>query len=100
MINHRYSLVAMLLGLPLGAPALELREQPVHSLVLLPTPTPAAPADAAEGRQAAPWLRDSLRQPLTADSESGVKPYRLTPEERMRLREQLRGGPEQSAHNR
>ena len=100
MINHRYSLVAMLLGLPLGAPALELREQPVHSLVLLPTPTPTAPSDVAEGRQTAPRLRDSLRQPLAADSEATVKPYRLTPEERQRLREQLRGQPEQSAQSR
>lgn len=100
MINHRYSLIAMLLGLPLGASALELREHPVHSLVLLPTPTPTAPSDVAEGRQTTPRLRDSLRQPLNADSESAIKPYRLTPEERQRLRDQLRGRPEHSAQSR
>ena len=98
MINHRYPFIAMLLGLPLGAPALELREQPIHSMVLLPTPS--VPSDATEGRQAAPRLRDSLRQPLSTDNEATAKPYRLTPEERQRLRDQLRGRPEQSADNR
>jgi hypothetical protein len=99
-MNHRYSFVAMLLSLPLGASALELREQPVHSLILLPSPAPAAPVEAAEGRPTTPRLRDSLRQPSNPDGESGYKPYRLTPEARLRLREQLRGGAEQSAHNR
>ncbi|WP_291140286.1 hypothetical protein [Hydrogenophaga sp.] len=37
-------------------------------------------------------LRDALRQPYD-DVEEGAKPYRLTVEERHRLREQLRGQP-------
>ena len=37
-------------------------------------------------------LRDALRQPFD-DVEEGAKPYRLTVEERQRLREQLRLAP-------
>lgn len=40
----------------------------------------------------APRLRDALRQPYADDLESS-KPYRLSAKERLRLREQLRGGP-------
>lgn len=40
-------------------------------------------------------LRDSLRQPYDDEVETN-KPYRLSVEERMRLREQLRGAPDQS----
>jgi hypothetical protein len=38
-------------------------------------------------------LRDVLRQPLDGMQEPGGKPYRLSPEERHRLREQLRSQP-------
>ena len=38
-----------------------------------------------------PRLRDSLRQPYGDEVEPN-KPYRLSAEERQRLREQLRGG--------
>ena len=37
-------------------------------------------------------LRDALRQPFD-DVDDGAKPFRLTTEERQRLREQLRGQP-------
>lgn len=37
-------------------------------------------------------LRDALRQPFD-DMDDGGKPYRLSVEERQRLREQLRGKP-------
>ena len=96
MITHRYAFAAVLLGLPLCATALDLRDQPVHSL--LAVPMTSVPSDAAEGRQAAPRLRDSLRQPLP-ERDASDKPYRLTPQERQRLREQLRGQPEQAARN-
>jgi len=40
-------------------------------------------------------LRDVLRQPLDDNiREPGSKPYRLSPEERHRLREQLRSQPD------
>lgn len=41
-------------------------------------------------------LRDVLRQPYDETHEQGSKPYRLTPQERHRLREQLRGQPDGS----
>lgn len=94
MINHKYSVSAMLLGAPLLSAALELREQPAHPLAA--ESSLVAPSDAPEGRQAAPRLRDSLRQTL-AEGDAASKPFRLSPEERQRLREQLRGRPEQSA---
>jgi len=37
-------------------------------------------------------LRDALRQPFD-DMDEGAKPFRLSVEERQRLREQLRGQP-------
>jgi len=40
-------------------------------------------------------LRDTLRQPFD-DMDDGGKPYRLSVEERQRLREQLRGQPSQT----
>lgn len=38
-------------------------------------------------------LRDALRQPLDGIQELDSKPYRLSPDERHRLREQLRSQP-------
>ena len=96
MTHYRYISSALILGLPLCAPALELRDQPVHGMVVVPMT--ALPSDTPEGRSPAPRLRDSLRQPLS-DGDAAGKPYRLTPEERQRLREQLRGGPEQAARS-
>jgi len=39
-------------------------------------------------------LRDVLRQPFGGIQEPGIKPYRLSPDERQRLREQLRSQPD------
>lgn len=88
MTPIRIPLVAVLLGTPLCALALEQREQPLHTLAVVPMS--AAPADPLDGKPAVPRLRDTLRQPLS-EGEGLGKPYRLTPEERQRLREQLRG---------
>lgn len=77
--------------------------------LLLPTWAAAAdqpvPIDTAERAMAAmpismaepeprdpPRLRESLRQPFAEEIESN-KPYRLSVQERHRLREQLRGVP-------
>jgi hypothetical protein len=46
-----------------------------------------------DDHSSAPHLRDVLRQPLDGMQEPGSKPYRLSPEERHRLREQLRNQP-------
>ena len=43
-----------------------------------------------EEPRVAPRLRDVLRQPYDDQPELGSKPYRLSAEERFRLREQLR----------
>lgn len=96
MIKHKLSVSAVLLGAPLLSAALELREQPARPPVA--EPVAVAPAEASEARPAASRLRDSLRQPL-ADGDAAGKPFRLSPEERLRLREQLRGWPEQSAQS-
>ncbi|MGM9426546.1 hypothetical protein [Hydrogenophaga sp. MI9] len=88
MTHLRIPFAAALLGVPLCAVALEQREQPVHTLVVVPVT--ASPTDAGDGRPAAPRLRDALRQPMS-EGEALGKPYRLSPEERQRLREQLRG---------
>lgn len=77
--------VCLLSVVPLGASALEVREHPVQSMVIVPV---EGDADASE-RPAAPALRESLRQ-LPGAAESQAKPYRLSPQERARLREQLR----------
>lgn len=98
MIAPRPSLFVLLGGLPLGAVALELPEPVANALVVTP-PAVTAPADAPEMRTSSVRLRDSLRQPL-ADGHTGGKPYRLSTEERQRLRELLRGQPDQAAQNR
>lgn len=96
-MNHQKSLLsAMLLGLPLGAGALDLRDRPVHSLLVVPEA--AMPAEGVEARTPAPRLRDALKQ-SASESESAGKPYRLSPEERQRMREQLRARPEQAAQS-
>lgn len=59
-----------------------------QAMIVMPT-EPMEPA-ASDVREA-PRLRDALRQPYADDLESS-KPYRLSAQERLRLREQLRGG--------
>jgi hypothetical protein len=81
----------------LSVSALELSSQPVSSM--LAVPVTAVSSESVEGRPAASRLRDALRQPVSTNGEAPSKPYRLTAEERQRLREQLRGGPEQAARN-
>ncbi|MCU0762351.1 MAG: hypothetical protein MUF76_05065 [Hydrogenophaga sp.] len=56
-----------------------------QAMIVLPVNTPDS-----EAREL-PRLRDSLRQPYADDLEPN-KPYRLSAQERHRLREQLRGG--------
>ena len=46
-----------------------------------------------DDQSSAPQLRDVLRQPLDGMQAPGGKPYRLSIEERHRLREQLRSQP-------
>ena len=46
-----------------------------------------------DDHSSAPHLRDVLRQPLDGMQEPGGKPYRLSLEERHRVREQLRSQP-------
>ncbi len=96
MINHKYSVSAMLLGAPLLSAALELREQPAQPLAT--EPVAVSPAEVQDGRPVSSRLRDSLRQPV-GDGYATSKPFRLSPEERQRMREQLRGLPEQSAQS-
>jgi hypothetical protein len=96
MIDQKCLLSAVLLGLPIGTSALDLRDRPVTGMLVVPAA--AVPAETPEARIPAPRLRDSLKQPVS-DAEHAGKPYRLSPEERQRLREQLRALPEQSAHN-
>jgi hypothetical protein len=98
MIVPRHSLFVLWAGLPLGAVALDLPEPAANALVVSP-PVVAAPADAPEVRTTSVRLRDTLRQPV-ADGQVAVKPYRLSTEERQRLRELLRGQPDQAAPNR
>lgn len=86
-------LLLLLTGLPLtvmaqvapgGVPAIGA-EAPV--LIL-----PIAAQD--EDHRGALRLRDVLRQPYDDMQEPGMKPYRLSPQERQRLREQLRSQPD------
>ncbi|MFP8777752.1 hypothetical protein [Hydrogenophaga sp. RWCD_12] len=87
MTDFRIPIAAALLGVSLCAAALEQRERPVHTMVVVPVT--ASPADSGDGRPPAPRLREALRQPKS-EGEGLGKPYRLSPEERQRLREQLR----------
>lgn len=88
MTDFRIPFAAALLGVPLCAAALEQRERPVHTLVVVPVT--ASPVENGEVRTPALPLREALRQSKSEGEELG-KPYRLSPEERQRLREQLRG---------
>lgn len=68
-----------------------------HRLHPMPSDTPVAvlPVSADEGDpRSAMRLRDALRQPFD-DMDDSRKPYRLSVEERQRLREQLRDQPHQ-----
>jgi hypothetical protein len=84
------AVLALVLGLPAWAQALDLREPPLQSMTVVP----AVPAEPGEARQTH-RLRDALRQPVSPN-ESTSKPYRLSVEDRQRLREQLRGQTDQA----
>lgn len=64
----------------------DLREPAQESASVMPISI-----DSGEPRVPA-RLRDALRQPFD-DMDDGAKPFRLSVEERQRLREQLRGQP-------
>lgn len=98
MIVPRHSLFVLCVGFPLGAVALEVPEPAVAAPVVTSAPG-AAPVDAPEVRASSVRLRDTLRQPV-ADGQVAAKPYRLSTEERQRLRELLRGQPDQAAQTR
>lgn len=72
-------------------PTLGVAAEPRTSADATPQAMIALPMNAAEVEpREAPRLRDALRQPYTDDQEAS-KPYRLSAQERHRLREQLRG---------
>lgn len=56
-----------------------------------PVPMQVLPISAPDEHRTAPALRDVLRLPYEESTELGSKPYRLSPEARQRLREQVRG---------
>ena len=87
------TVLALVLGLPTWAHTLDLREPPLQAMTVLPT-APSDPGDARQQHR----LREALRQPVNAD-ESPSKPYRLSVEERQRLREQLRSQTAQAERN-
>ena len=97
MIVPKQTLLALLVGLPLGSGALELPEHATNALVIMPPS--AATTEAPEVRAASARLRDALRQPVS-DGEVTGKPYRLSAEERQRLRELLRVQPDQTTRTR
>lgn len=82
--------VSLLSGLSLTAVAEDRRYPPspteAHRSVLPTPPLPAHAADHIEARNTIP-LRESLR---LSWGEADDKPYRLSSEERQRMREQLR----------
>lgn len=82
-MTYRHAAIALALALPAWAQALDLREPPLQTMILQPAGAPEAGASPQATR-----LRDALRQAPTS-SETG-KPFRLSAEERQRLREQLR----------
>ncbi len=96
MIDQKCLLSAVLLGSTFSAAAIDLRDRPVNGMLVLPAA--AVSSESPEARNPATRLRDSLKQPVSESDPAG-KPYRLSPEERQRLREQLRARPEQAAHN-
>lgn len=87
------AVLAVVLGLPTWALALDLREPPLQAM----TVSPSVSSDPGEARQHH-RLRDALRQPVNADEPAGT-PYRLSVEERQRLRKQLRSQTAQAESN-
>lgn len=83
-MTTQHTVLALVLGLPTWAYGLDLREPPLQAMTVVPSTT-AGSGDPRQPHR----LRDALRQPLS-DSEPAGKPYRLSVEERQRLREQLR----------
>ncbi len=90
---HRISFVAVWAWVPLTVAALELRDQPIAEALLK---SPTAGATEARDAKTPVKLRESLKLTLS-DSQSSGKPFRLTPEERLKLREQLRDRTDQVA---
>lgn len=82
------SIACLTAGLAFANP--ERAREPVFASSDTATVVPIS-IDAGEGR-APVRLRDALRQPFD-DMDDGGKPFRLSVEERQRLREQLRGQP-------
>lgn len=83
-MTSQKAVLAVVLGLPSWACALDLREPPLQAMTVLPSVL----SDSGDARQQH-RLREALRQQVSAE-ESPNKPYRLSAEERQRLREQLR----------
>lgn len=79
-------IAASVLGVSAGAMAQEQRPPSVQVMVAAPF---GVPADRPEVKPGA-TLRESLRHTLS-DGEAAGKPYRLSPEERLLLRQQLAG---------
>lgn len=87
------SLACLTAGLAFANP--ERAHEPAYAVSDIATVVPIS-IDGGEAR--APMrLRDALRQPFD-DMDDGGKPFRLSAEERQRLREQLRGQPPFDAH--
>lgn len=84
-------------GLLVCAGAAAVNAQPLGSGRLPTDLTNAAPLDAPSPMPGDPSgsqrLRDVLRQPLNTPPAANSPPYRLSPDERHRLREQLRSQP-------
>lgn len=81
------SVCSFLLLPTLGVAADPQTSQDASTQVMIALPLNAAETETRD----APRLRDTLRQPYGDDQESS-KPYRLSAQERHRLREQLRSG--------
>lgn len=95
MSPFKPSVTAVLLGMSACAGAQEQRPQPVQVFMGVPL---AAPSERVDGKPSGPSLRESLRHPLVEADPAG-KPYRLSAQERLLLRQQLRGQAEQTARD-
>lgn len=90
--------MALLVTLPPVAFAQDVPEHATNTILITPAPV-TTPSEVSEVRSASVRLRDSLRQPL-AEGQAAGKPYRLSAEERQRLRELLRGQPDPATQTR
>lgn len=94
----KLNMTGVLLFLMLGpAVAASADTHTLHDPMDASTGSRATTIDTGEPRHPPP-LREVLRQPV--DREDGaLKPYQLSPEERQRLREQLRSQSSQTTQN-